>query len=68
VDTVGKLRNIKEQEIVDGKKMSETVLGTLQKNVKEAHEVNLPTNLRVDHKKAANPYLSHYVVCGDKIK
>lgn len=63
VDTVGKLRNMtveKKQEIIDGKKMSETILGTLQNNVKDSHKGNTPTNLRVDHKKAANPYLSRY--------
>jgi hypothetical protein len=47
VDTVGTLRIKmveKKQEIIDGKKLSETVLGTLQNNVKDDHEVNAPTN------------------------
>jgi hypothetical protein len=62
VDTIGKLRNVTvgKHEIIDGKKMSETVLGTLKNNVKEVHKGNAPTNLRVDHKKAAIPCFSCY--------
>jgi hypothetical protein len=37
-----------KQEIIAGKKMSETILGTLQNNVKDSHKGNTPTNLRVD--------------------